>query len=182
MRVIAGEFRSRPLKSVPGDNTRPTPDRLRESLFSILAPRIEGATFADLYAGTGAVGIEALSRGAAHAIFVEQNRAAAQVLRDNLKSLNAEARASVRQAKVSTIAPTLIADIVFLDPPYDLKHDYEVVLTALGARSPSLVIAQHDVRQKLADAYGQLKHSRTIRQGDNCLSFFEPEGVTASSC
>ena len=74
MRVIAGEFRSRRLKSIPGDATRPTPDRLRETLFDILAPRIAGATFLDAYAGTGAVGIEALSRGAAHAIFLEKDR------------------------------------------------------------------------------------------------------------
>ena len=70
MRVIGGEFRSRRLKTIPGDATRPTPDRLRETLFDILAPRIAGATFLDAYAGTGAVGIEALSRGAAHAIRV----------------------------------------------------------------------------------------------------------------
>ena len=84
MRVIAGEFRSRRLKSIPGAATRPTPDRLRETLFDILAPRIEGATFLDAYAGTGAVGIEALSRGAAHAFFLERNRAALEAIRENL--------------------------------------------------------------------------------------------------
>ncbi len=100
MRVIGGEFRSRVLKSLPGLDVRPTPDRLREALFSILAPRIEGIVFADLYAGTGAVGIEALSRGAARAVFVEKNRAAIQVIRANLKSLNLEDR-----AQVSALAP-----------------------------------------------------------------------------
>src|SRR5215471_15713534 len=87
VRVIAGEFRSRLLKSLPGLDIRPTPDRLREALFNILAPRLEGAVFADLYAGTGAVGIEALSRGARRAIFVEQKAAAARVIRENLKAL-----------------------------------------------------------------------------------------------
>src|SRR5581483_6790142 len=90
MRVIGGEFRSRVLKSLPGLDVRPTPDRLREALFNVLAPRIGGATFADIYAGTGAVGIEALSRGASHAIFVEQNRGAAAVIRENLRSRSEE--------------------------------------------------------------------------------------------
>src|SRR5439155_22196849 len=80
MRIIAGEFRSRRLKSLPGDNTRPTPDRLRETLFDILQTRIVGATFLDAYAGTGAVGIEALSRGASHSIFLEKNRAAVEAI------------------------------------------------------------------------------------------------------
>src|SRR5260370_13861393 len=101
MRVIAGEFRSRTLKSLPGVDGRPTPDRLREALFNVLAPRLEGMVFADLYAGTGAVGIEALSRGARRALFVEQDRAAVGLIRANLKSLGIEARADVRQGKVS---------------------------------------------------------------------------------
>ena len=90
MRVIGGEFRSRALKSLPGLDVRPTPDRLREALFNVLAPRIEGVVFADLYAGTGAVGIEALSRGAAKAIFVEQKHAAVRAIRENLRSLGIE--------------------------------------------------------------------------------------------
>ncbi len=175
MRVIGGEFRSRVLKSVPGLDTRPTPDRMRESLFSILAPRIEGAVFADLYAGTGAVGIEALSRGASKAIFVEFSRHAIAILRENLKSLGLESRAQVHHAKSTAIASKLQADIVFLDPPYKLESDYSTVMNAL--REPSLVIAQHDVRLKLADAYGNLEHVRTLRQGDNCLSFYEPNAT-----
>ena len=95
MRIIAGEFRSRRLKSLPGVNTRPTPDRLRETLFDILQTRIAGATFLDAYAGTGAVGIEALSRGATHAWFLEKNRAALEVIRDNIAALGLERRAIV---------------------------------------------------------------------------------------
>ncbi len=174
MRVIGGEFRSRALKSVPGADVRPTPDRLREALFNVLAPRIEGAIFADLYAGTGAVGIEALSRGASRAIFVEQNRAAVNVLRQNLKSLEIEARAQVLQGRATALLGGIRADIVFLDPPYDLAGEYETVLTKLGARPPHLVVVQHDVRLKLAPAYGTLEQTRVLRQGDNCLSFFSP--------
>src|SRR5262245_11534318 len=100
MRIIAGDLRSRRLKSVPGLDTRPTPDRLRESLFNILAPRIEGAIFLDAYAGTGAVGMEALSRGAARAIFIERSRKAVDVLRENLASLGVAQRADLIHGRV----------------------------------------------------------------------------------
>src|SRR5262245_26068080 len=107
MRVIGGEFRSRLLRSLPGLDTRPPPDRHREALFNVRAPKMEGTVFADLYAGTGAVGIEALSRGARRAIFVEQNRAAVGIIRTNLKSLAIETRADVRQGKVAAVLPAL---------------------------------------------------------------------------
>ena|SRR6202790_131679 len=177
MRVIGGEFRSRPLKSLPGLDVRPTPDRLREALFNVLAPRIAGAVFADLYAGTGAVGIEALSRGASRAIFAEQNRAAVGVLRQNLKSLGLEGRAEVRQTRAAALIGKIDADIVFLDPPYALGGEYEIALATLGDRALSLVIVQHDVRQKLEPAYGSLHEMRTLRQGDNCLSFYGWRGA-----
>jgi 16S rRNA (guanine966-N2)-methyltransferase len=178
MRVIGGEFRSRALKSVPGLDVRPTPDRLRESLFNILAPRIAGVVFADLYAGSGAVGIEALSRGASRVVFVEQNRAAVNVIRQNLKSLEIEARTQVLQGRATALLGGFRADIVFLDPPYDLETEYETALTKLGTQPPklvpSLVIAQHSVRLKLAESYAALRQTRVVRQGDNCLSFYEP--------
>src|ERR1019366_3331055 len=128
MRVIGGEFRSRVLKSVPGLDTRPTPDRLREALFSVLSPRISGAVFADLYAGTGAVGIEALSRGASRAIFVEQSRAAVTVIRENLQSLGLTGRSQVREGRVLKIIEKMEVDIVFLDPPYALGKEYALGL------------------------------------------------------
>ncbi len=177
MRVIGGEFRSRLLKSVPGLDTRPTPDRLREALFNILTPRIEGAVFADLYAGTGAVGIEALSRGASRAIFVEQSREAVRVIHQNLASLNVTARAQVRQGRVRTIVPTLQAGIVFLDPPYAMEAEYSPMLAMLGEHPPGLVIVQHDVRLKLDESYGALKRVRVLKQGDNSLDFFEPHDM-----
>src|SRR3954462_12054342 len=95
MRVIGGEFRRRLLKTLPGLDVRPTPDRLREALFNVLAPRIEGAVFVDAYAGSGSVGIEAISRGAIHAIFVEKHFAAARLIRQNLASLGIEDRATL---------------------------------------------------------------------------------------
>src|SRR6185503_7416004 len=117
MRVIGGEFRRRTLKSIPGMDVRPTPDRLREALFNVLAPRIQALVFADLYAGSGAVGIEALSRGAAKAIFIEQKFAAVRAIRENLRSLEIADRAEVRQGRATAMIPRIAADIVFLDPP-----------------------------------------------------------------
>ncbi len=181
MRVIGGEFRSRVLKSVPGLDTRPTPDRLREALFNVLAPRLEGRVFADLYAGTGAVGIEALSRGASRAIFVEQGRQAVRVIHENLASLGLAPRAQVRQGRVRSILPQVLAQIeagiVFLDPPYASEAEYEPVLSLLGEKlgekSPRLVLVQHDVRLKLQESYGALKRVRVLKQGDNCVAFYE---------
>jgi 16S rRNA (guanine966-N2)-methyltransferase len=174
MRVIGGEFRSRRLKTLPGLQLRPTPDRLRETLFDVLAPRIEGAVFADLYAGTGAVGIEALSRGAARAIFVEKHRGAVDVIRQNLRSLGVEERAQVICGKATTPLGRLRADIVFLDPPYDLGSEYDAALRALGESAPPLVIAQHAARLAIGEEYGRLRRVRLLKQGDNALSFFEP--------
>src|SRR5438067_6820546 len=128
MRVIAGEFRSRRLKSIPGAATRPTPDRLRETLFDILAPRMEGATFVDAYAGTGAVGIEALSRGAAHAYFLERNRAALEAIRENLATLGLERRSTVVAGAVLLTLEQQRASIVFLDPPYDQEREYAAAM------------------------------------------------------
>src|SRR4029077_5341290 len=111
---------SRRLKSIPGNATRPTPDRLRETLFNILTPRLQGATFVDAYAGTGAVGIEALSRGASHAWFLEKNRAPLQAIRENLALLKLEARATVVGGPALLTLGGLHASLVFLDPPYSL--------------------------------------------------------------
>jgi len=172
MRVIAGEFRSRRLKSLPGAETRPTPDRLRETLFDILAPRIEGATFADAYAGTGAVGIEALSRGARHVYFLERNRAALGVIRENLAALELEPRATVAPGPVLLTLERHLAEILFLDPPYSQEREYGAALDLLGGSQAGLVIVQHSIRLVLADTYGALRRTRIVRQGDNALSFY----------
>jgi 16S rRNA (guanine966-N2)-methyltransferase len=173
MRVIAGEFRSRRLKSLPGLNTRPTPDRLRETLFNVLAPRLADCVFLDIYAGTGAVGIEALSRGARRAIFIEKNRAAVEVIRENLASLGLESRAEVFSSKATTVLERVRADIAFLDPPYDLPREYETSMTALGQSQTPLVIVQHSAYFAPEEAYGNLRRYREIKQSDNCLSFYQ---------
>lgn len=161
------------MKTLPGLTTRPTPDRLRETLFNILSPRIGETTFLDAYAGTGAVGIEALSRGAERAIFVEKNRAAVEIIRENLHSLGIENRAEVFTGKAWNVLERLAADIVFLDPPYELEREYGLVLETLGERKNMLVVAQHASRFSLADEYGAMKRTRILKQGDNSLSFYE---------
>ncbi len=176
MRVIGGEFRSRKLSTLPGLKTRPTPDRLRETLFNILAGKIAGVVFVDAYAGTGAVGIEALSRGARRAIFIERSHSAAEVIRHNLRLLELSERAEVCNGKTLTVLARLESDIVFLDPPYELEKEYVETLLLLGARDRGSAIVQHASRFELRQEYGRLRRSRIVKQGDNCLSFFE-QGV-----
>ena len=177
MRVIGGEFRSRRLKSLPGLATRPTPDRLRETLFDVLGPRIEGAVFVDAYAGTGAVGIEALSRGAARCVFLENGRRAVEAIRENLHALGIEERASVVVGKAAVSLARQPADIVFLDPPYEMECG---VRGGVGGdrrqeseTGVSMVIVQHSVRFDPGDLHGALRRVRILKQGDNALSFYE---------
>ena len=172
MRVIAGEFRSRKLQSMPGDDVRPTPDRMREALFNILSPEIAGAVFIDAYAGTGAVGIEALSRGARHAIFIEKDRAAVNLIKSNLAALRAEARARVIHGLSALYLGGLDGDIIFIDPPYPKEREYQAAMEALESKPPRLVIVQHSGRFALPGEFGPLHRTRIVKQGDNALSFF----------
>jgi 16S rRNA (guanine966-N2)-methyltransferase len=178
VRVIGGEYRSRRLESMPGVDVRPTPDKIREALFNILSPEIEGSVFVDAYAGTGAVGIEALSRGARHVIFIEKDRAAVNLIKTNLAALGAEARARVIHGLAALHLGNLKSDIVFIDPPYPKEREYRAALEAMEARPPGLAIVQHATRFALADEYGPLRRTRTAKYGDNTLSFFRT-AVTA---
>lgn len=178
MRVIAGDFRSRRLKTLPGLALRPTPDRLRQALFNVLTPRIAGATFLDAYAGSGSVGIEALSRGAGHAIFVEKHFGAVRMIRENLASLQLEGRATVVKRATLAALGQLDADIYFIDPPYSEPEEYRSTLDLLGDRAlrpDALALAQHDKRFELAQTYGRLQRKRVLTHGDNAISFFAAE-------
>jgi 16S rRNA (guanine966-N2)-methyltransferase len=184
MRIIAGSFRSRSLEAPAGLATRPTSDRLRETLFNVLAPRIQGAYFLDLYAGSGAVGLEALSRAAAHVDFVERAEPALRVLRANLARLGLTAGFKIHGEGVGSVLrkmkPGTAYDLVFLDPPYDAAQEYETTLRLLGGAAASLlaagalVIAEHRKKQRLEDTYGVLRRTRLLEQGDAALSFFTP--------
>ncbi|HVM74759.1 MAG TPA: 16S rRNA (guanine(966)-N(2))-methyltransferase RsmD [Candidatus Saccharimonadales bacterium] len=185
MRVIAGKYRSRQLKSLKGMALRPTSDRLRETLFNILSERIPGSRFVDIFAGTGAVGIEALSRGAAEAIFIERHAPAAALIRKNLEALEINMGTRVLSSdalhglelleKEIEQGPTL-PTIVFLDPPYGNIEDYDRVLSFLGFAvlldEKSLVIAEHRKNFDLPEAIGDLQRVRVLKQGDACLSFY----------
>jgi 16S rRNA (guanine966-N2)-methyltransferase len=180
MRVIAGTYRSRPLKAPPGLATRPTSDRLRETLFNVLAPKIQQAVFADLYAGSGAVGIEALSRGAAFVYFVEQSKPVIQVLKENLQSLSIDVNLQVETKNTRNFlaGKSRPMDIVFLDPPYEATSEYSSTLELIGSQVDDLlapgavVIAEHRRKQPLLENYGNLHRYRVLEQGDAALSFF----------
>ena len=182
MRIIAGTFRSRALQAPPGVATRPTSDRLRETLFNVLAPRISGAAFLDLYAGSGAVGIEAISRGAAHVTFVERAPAALKILRANLAHLGINTGFQIHESNVPQFLrrpPTSAFDLIFLDPPWDAAEDYTTTLNLLGASasrllaSEAIVIAEHRRKQTLNQVYGSLNRYRLLEQGDAALSFYK---------
>ncbi|MGA2050394.1 MAG: 16S rRNA (guanine(966)-N(2))-methyltransferase RsmD [Terracidiphilus sp.] len=189
MRIIAGSYRSRSLEAPPGLATRPTSDRLRETLFNVLAPRIEGAAFLDLYAGSGAVGIEALSRGAASVEFVDRAPAALKILRTNLFRLGLTAGFRIHAASVKTtlqrINPLEEFDLVFLDPPYDAATEYSATLGLLGGggagllTSGALVIAEHRRKERLEARYGDLERTRLLEQGDAALSFYSAAAAGA---
>jgi 16S rRNA (guanine966-N2)-methyltransferase len=180
MRVIGGEFRSRRLKVPPGAEVRPTPDRLREALFNVLAPRIASVAFLDAYAGCGSVGIEAISRGARSAIFIEKSRPALRALQANIDALAINDRCQIHAGNAAPVVSKFAADIVFLDPPYPREREYELCLTALGAGPPELVVVQHASKftKHLRDQYGSLKRIRILSQGDNSISFYEPREAT----
>ena len=182
MRIIAGTYRSRALAAPSGLATRPTSDRLRETLFNVLTPRIEGANFLDLYAGSGAVGMEALSRGAAHVEFVERAEPALRVLRANLARLGLTAGFRIHAAGVAGVLrnmkPIAAFDVVFLDPPYDAAEEYAATLRLLGGNAAglladgALVIAEHRKKERLEESYGALDRTRLLEQGDAALSFY----------
>ena len=184
MRVIAGQYRSRLLKSLKGLALRPTSDKLRETLFNVLGPQIAGSHFIDLFAGTGAVGIEALSRGAAEVVFIENHPPAAALIRKNLESLGIRLNASIHSADAlrglqtlsSRRAPLAKFGYAFLDPPYANADDYLRVLNYLGAAeflSPdAIIIAEHRHTFSLPESAGSLARVRILKQGDAALTFY----------
>jgi 16S rRNA (guanine(966)-N(2))-methyltransferase RsmD len=192
MRVIAGKFRSRTLKSLEGLETRPTYDRLKETLFNVLASSgmVAECAWADLFAGTGAVGIEALSRGAISVHFAESSNKAARVLRQNLASLGLEAGDLAERDAAEALRQWETAgiqfDVCFLDPPYRLHGAYAEILRNIsrGAvlREGGIVVAEHEKRFDPGDGDGNLKRFRLLKQGESALSFYrrsaqgEPEG------
>ena len=189
MRVIAGKYRGRSLRSLRGTDIRPTSDRLRETLFNVLTAgnpaALEGSVWLDLFAGTGAVGIEALSRGARQAYFVETSAPAAKLIEQNLQTLGIVGGYKILRDDLSGVfwrlqRERVVADVVFLDPPYRMQHFYEETLKALSDSSlvwaMSLVVAEHEKKFDPGDEFGSLRRIRKLVQGNAALSFYRIGG------
>src|ERR1700686_4308317 len=181
MRVIAGTFRSRQLKSLKGLTLRPTSDMLRETLFNVLGPRIKGTRFLDLFAGTGAIGIEAVSRGAAFVAFVEKHSKTVHLIRENLASLEiaegvrvipGDAIAAIAKLENESLPPF---DFIFLDPPYANQSEYKETLRVIDqsklVHDSTLIIPEHRKSFELPASLTRFERARILRQGDAALSF-----------
>lgn len=181
MRIIAGEFRGRVLKSPPDVKTRPTSDRLRETLFNIIAPHIDEETrFLDLCAGTGAIGIEALSRGAAFVTFVDKSKRSCALIEENLEILSIpDESTELFNLEAETFTGrehTKTWNIAYYDPPYDA--DYSLVMHEFGANATllaedGLLIVEHHSKKTLPDQTGSIRRWRIVKQGESNLSFYE---------
>jgi 16S rRNA (guanine(966)-N(2))-methyltransferase RsmD len=181
VRVIAGQFGSRRLRTLRGMELRPTSDRLRETLFDILGSTVEDSLFVDVFAGTGAIGIEALSRRARQVVFIEHHAPAVKLIRENLHSLGITAGGEVLAVDAMRGLALLasrhaFADFIFLDPPYARAADYLRVLEFLDESrliAPGgIVIAEHGRKMHLPGRLDRLECSRILEQGDSALSFY----------
>jgi 16S rRNA (guanine966-N2)-methyltransferase len=190
MRVIAGIYKGRRLKTLEGLSVRPTSDRMRETLFNILSPRIEGASFADICAGSGAIGVEALSRGAERVTFIESSLKAARIISENLRNCG------IRREDYSVINRDVIRalknlasektqfDIIYFDPPYD-SDIYAPVMWQIAKNDllaeDGVVIVEHRRQTPLLPNYDQLRPYRQVAQGESLLTFFGVEAVAPES-
>ncbi len=181
MRVIAGSQKGRRLMSPAGPGLRPTSDRVKEALFSILSPHLAGARFLDLYAGTGAIGIEALSRGAQQATFVESRPASLLVLRENLQRCGLTVAADIRPCTASLFLRRHKVedppyDLVFADPPYHDGEGGNELLLSIASNAiitdESLVVLEHFTKLTVPPQVGRLVRLRQYRYGDTTLSVF----------
>jgi 16S rRNA (guanine966-N2)-methyltransferase len=181
MRIVAGTHRGLRLRTLKGGNLRPTSDQLRETLFDVLGPSVVGAMFLDAYAGSGAVGLEALSRGARQVVFIEHHRAAAELIRQNLAALRIDSGFHLLTCAVVTGLERLEQqearfDFVFLDPPYEEIREYHHTLRQLARGRLllpfSLVVAEHSRHVRLEEEYGSLRRTRLLRHGDAQLAFY----------
>ncbi len=185
MRIIAGRYKSRRLKAGPPDRTRPTSDKLRETVFNILGDRVIESVFLDAYAGVGAIGIEAISRGARSVCFVDRATKACAAIRSNLESLNIEKECRVLRMECGAAFSLCVRegvgfDIIFLDPPYDreglYRRDLERLSTNALLNKGSIIVTEHLRSVEMPANIPGLVHLRTHKHGDSALTFYEPEG------
>ena len=186
MRVIGGNARGRRLKVPKGQAVRPTSDRVKEALFNILPHDLSGIRLLDLFAGTGNVSIEAISRGAAEAILIDSSEKSGKVIRENLRSVGFTDRASIRIAPVSRALRSLALrgetfDMIFLDPPYQrncIKACLEAIASGDLLRAFGTLVVEHSAREQPQAEYGSLVLKDQRKYGDTCLSFFEHKAAT----
>jgi len=184
IRVISGTARGVRLSVPKGERTRPTADRVKETLFNILGDTVRGSTVLDLFAGTGALGIEALSRGAAWAAFVEMDRSVLSVLRANLERVGFDGRAKVVNCRIppsgrDPVAPFGPYDLVFLDPPYErslLGATLRWIDTCAYVQKGARIVAEHSIKEELPSNLQNLKPSRVKRFGETVVSFLTHHG------
>jgi 16S rRNA (guanine966-N2)-methyltransferase len=178
VRIIAGRLKGRRLTAPKWDGLRPTSDKLRETLFNILAPRIDGARVLDGFAGTGAVGLEAISRGAAHVVFIERDRRAVALIEENLGVCHVEGGYTIHRGDAATMMRGLGSnafDLILLDPPYDISTMAAVLdASAHALADGGLVVLEHATRREL-EPVASLKPVRRVKSGDSTLTFFAKE-------
>ena len=176
MRIIAGHFKGRRLQTPAWEGLRPTSDKLRETLFNVLAPRIQGARVLDGYAGTGAVGLEALSRGAAHVTFVDADRRAAALIQKNAAACGEDADYTIECGDVVVVLRSLGSgttfDLILLDPPYSIPSVHEILETAAGCLAPrGLIVLERSTRDE-PDVPRAVQRVRDVKSGDSTLTIF----------
>lgn len=181
MRVVSGSAKGRPLKSVPGIGTRPTTDKVKEAIFSMIGPYFEGGTVLDLFAGTGGLGIEAISRGMEHAIFIDMDPKSIETIRANLKATRLESQAEVyrneAERAIKVLAKReLLIDAVFLDPPYRMKNADDL-LQQMHENSllqqDAIIVIEHDSKFEYPDKFSQFTCVRKALYGESAVTIYE---------
>lgn len=185
MRVVSGSAKGRPLKSVPGSGTRPTTDKVKEAVFSMIGPYFEGGTALDLFAGTGGLGIEALSRGMDRAVFVDMEQKSIDTVRANLKAVRMEEQAEVYRNEAGRALSALekrgrVFDLVFLDPPYRLKHGDELML-AMAQKgllsSDAIIVLEHESGYAYPEDIPGFYRTRQAVYGETTISIYQYEAA-----
>ena len=187
MRVVAGNRKGMPLKAITGNTTRPTTDKVKESIFNMIGPFFDGGTAVDLFAGSGGLGIETLSRGAAHAIFIEKDARAFQVLQENIKKCRYEEiselfRTDAMRAVKALLKRDIVIDYLFVDPPYHKKEYYDLVETLVeGGKlaEDAIIMCEHSTEVTLPEKYGVFSLARQEVYGSTIISIYrhvEEEG------
>lgn len=184
MRVVAGDRKGMPLKAITGNTTRPTTDKVKESIFNMIGPFFDGGIALDLFAGSGGLGIECLSRGAEQAIFVEKDNRAFQTLQENIKKCRYERevelfRTDANRAVKGLLKREIVIDYLFVDPPYHKKEYYDLVETLVQGEKLSesaIIMCEHSLEVELPENYGVYQLTRRETYGSTIISIYRDIG------